>query len=457
MRAAECPERTALLDQGGATSWRELDAACDRAASGLAAAGVGRADTVCLGLPAGRDFAVAMHATIRLGAAVFPLNLRLGAAERTAALERAAPRLVVERALEQGPSSEQQQPPPPPPQPRDSTATLCRIETSGTTGQPRLVDLSDANIIGAAAGSAARLGVEPDDVWLCCLPLHHIGGLSILLRSAIDGTAALIQDGFGTAAVDRALAESAVSLISLVPTQLLRLLDAGVDLGRARAILIGGAPLSAATAARARRAGAPIIPTYGLTEAASQVATGSLREDCSTDLAAGCVGYPLAGSRVAIAADGEVLIAGPTVAAASIGDDGWLRSGDLGRLDSAGRLYITGRRDDLIISGGENVVPDKVEAVLEIHPAVAEAAVIGREDEQWGEAVTAVVVLRPEVLAPTAAALRAHCAAALAAYEVPKRVEFAAALPRTASGKLRRRDLRLAAQSVRASAYPSRS
>jgi O-succinylbenzoic acid--CoA ligase len=219
-----------------------------------------------------------------------------------------------------------------------------------------------------------------------------------------------------------------VTLASLVPTQLARALEAGLTGGAVpalRAVLLGGGPIAPALLERAASAGVPVVPTYGMTEACSQVATG---------------GAPLFCTRVRISPRGEVLVAGPTVAPGALAPDGWLHTGDLGALAADGTLTITGRAADTIVSGGENVAPAEVEAVLEAHPAVAEAAVHARPDPEWGEAVVATVVLRAGAGA-SEEDLRDHVRARLAAFKVPKAVAFADALPRTASGKLLRRAL----------------
>jgi O-succinylbenzoic acid--CoA ligase len=307
----------------------------------------------------------------------------------------------------------------------DLDATAIVVHTSGSTGAPRPVELTYGNWLWSALGSGVALGVDPSERWLCTLPLTHVGGLSILLRSAVYGTSIVLHERFET---DRVLAElhdpAGPTLVSLVPTTLARLLDAGLRKPPAlRWALLGGAPLPAALLDRAAAAGVPVAPTYGLTEACSQVATH---------------GVPLFCTRVRLSAEGEILVAGPTVAPAS---GPVLHTGDLGRIDERGRLTVTGRLSDTIVTGGENVAPTEVEAVLAAHPAVAEAAVHGRADPDWGEAVVATVVLRPGAEA-TAEALRRHCAAQLAAFKVPKTVAFARELPRTASGKVARSALR---------------
>jgi O-succinylbenzoic acid--CoA ligase len=204
---------------------------------------------------------------------------------------------------------------------------------------------------------------------------------------------------------------------------------------------------------RAARAGVPVSLTYGLTESCSQVTTTLVAALVEGKAGAGPA---LFCTRVRCADDGEILVAGPTVAPGALADDGWLHTGDLGRLDEQAHLSVTGRKVDTIVSGGENVAPSEVEAVLESHPEVLEAAVVGRPDAEWGEAVTAIVVprsgaafdglrldrLRPSDSSPVAASLRAHCTEALAPYKVPKRfVLRVEPLPRTRSGKLLRREL----------------
>jgi o-succinylbenzoate---CoA ligase len=191
---------------------------------------------------------------------------------------------------------------------------------------------------------------------------------------------------------------------------------------------------------RARAAGVPVAQTYGLTEACSQVTSTPLAALQEERQASGA-GPPLFCTRVELTADGEILIAGPTVARAALDADGWLHTGDLGALDQHGILRITGRKADTIISGAENVAPTEIEAVLEAHPSVLEAAVVGRADDTWGEAVTAIVVLQPGADCDEAL-LRGHCAEQLAAYKVPKQMTFRPGpLPRTRSGKLLRREL----------------
>ena len=313
----------------------------------------------------------------------------------------------------------------PTPGEHDLDRVAVEVRTSGTTAEPRSVPLTYGNWLWSALGSAAALGVDPNERWLCAMPLTHVGGLSILIRSAIYGTTAIVHERFETGAVlEELMRPGGVTLVSLVPTTLARLLDAGLATPPTlRTILLGGAPIPPVLLERAVQAGVPVTPTYGLTEACSQVATD---------------GRPLFCTTVELADDGEVVVSGPTVSPAC---GGRLHTGDLGSWGDDGRLRIFGRKADTIITGGENVAPAEVEAVLDQHPGVIETAVLGEPDPEWGESVWALVRLG----APTKTAeLTAWCRERLAPHEVPKRIVITEKpLPRTASGKLLRRSIRL--------------
>jgi O-succinylbenzoic acid--CoA ligase len=438
-RATSCPDRAAVATAAGELTYAALEEEAKRCARRLAARGVRAGSLVAIELPVVLEHAVLLHALMKLGAIAAPISTRLAPPEREAELERVAPALIVTRASElDGPEADM-----PLLGEHDLDAVHCRMATSGTSGRPKAVGITYGNHLWSAVGSAFNLGVDPADRWLCCLPLHHVGGLSILIRSAIYGTTAILHDGFEAEAVAASLDSDRATLVSLVPTQLERLLAIDAELSGPRAILLGGGPASQEMLEEASGRGARIVPTYGLTEAASQVTTLA-PADVRRRL--GSAGRPLLTTRLRIVG-GEILVQGPTVAPGCADEDGWLHTGDLGRIDEEGFLYVVGRIDDLIVTGGENVVPDEVEAVLLSHPAVADAAVIGRADEEWGEAVAAVVV--PAGAAPPSPDdLRLHCAASLAGYKVPKRFEFTAELPRTGSGKLLRRALRAATAST---------
>jgi o-succinylbenzoate---CoA ligase len=414
--AAARPERAAV----NALTYARLRDAAAAAAGVLAARGARRGARVGLALAPGEAYAVALHACLWLGAVAVPLDLRLPTAER----ERRASGCVtvVDDALHEGDGERAEVDLP---STHDLGAPAIVVFTSGTSGAAKPVELTYGNWLWSALGSAAALGCPPGERWLCALPLTHVGGLSILLRSVIAATTAIVHERFDAESV---LAEmrrpDGPTVVSLVPTTLARLLDGGLREPPAlRWALLGGAPLPAALLERAAAAGVPVAPTYGLTEACSQVVTN---------------GAPLFCTRVRLAPDGEILVSGPTVAP-QVGRE--LATGDLGRWRRDGMLEVVGRKADTIVSGGENIAPTQVEEVLLAHPAVAEAAVHGRPHPEWGEAVVATVVLRPGAHVE-ARALRLHCAARLAGFQVPKDIAFASAIPRTPSGKVLRRALR---------------
>jgi O-succinylbenzoic acid--CoA ligase len=431
--ARTAPGRAAVVTPSGSCTYAQLFERAQAGAAELSEQGVAAGERVAIALPPGQAFAEALHACLLLGAVAVPLDLRLATAERDrivagCALEVTEPLAGVQPAS--GPFA------------HDLDATAVVIHTSGTTASPRPVELSYGNLLWSALGSAVALGLDPRERWLCTLPLSHVGGLSILVRSCIYASTAVVHERFETERALHALQHEDVTLVSVVANTLTRLLDAGLeDPPALRAALAGGGPVPASLLERAAKAGVPVSLTYGLTETSSQVTTTPVAE-IERERAAPR-GGALFCTRVVTAEDGEILVKGPTVARSATRDErGWLHTGDLGALDAHGRLSVTGRKADTIISGGENVAPAEVEAVLEAHPSIGEAAVIGRADERWGEAVTAIVVSRPGSPEPAEEELRAHCASALAPYKVPKAfVLRGEPLPRTASGKLLRREL----------------
>jgi O-succinylbenzoic acid--CoA ligase len=275
--------------------------------------------------------------------------------------------------------------------------------------------------------AADAVGAEPGDRWLCPLPLHHVGGLNILVRSAIHGTTAVLHERFDPARVRALLEGGEVTLASLVPTMLARLRDAGLRRTPGlRAIALGGGPVPAGLLEWAAEEGIPVTPVYGMTETCSQVV-------------AGIPGRVLRGAELRISEHGEILIRGDMVARATRRADGWLHTGDRGRLDADGLLHVEGRIKELIVTGGENVAPLEVEQALLTHPAVADAGVAGLPDPLWGEAVTAYVVLSQPV---EEGELKAWARARLEAFKVPKAIHTLPELPRNAAGKLLRDRLR---------------
>jgi o-succinylbenzoate---CoA ligase len=432
-RSQSCPERIALVADGAEVSYAELEAEATWVARRLAAQGVRRGSTAAMTMHPRREQVVLVHALMKVGAVLLPLSPRLSAEEHAAVIE--AEELAVD--LDDAGELTQTEADMPLLGEHDMDDLACKVLTSGSSGVPHPVGLTYGNFLWSSVGSAFNIGVEPQDRWLCCLPLSHISGLGIVMRSVIYGTTAVVHDGFDVDRVAEALERDEITVVSLVATMLTRLLDAGADLSGPRAILVGGGPVPEDPLEEAIGRGATVVQTYGLTEACSQVTTLAPAE---ARRKLGSAGRPLLTTHLRIQ-DGEILVQGPTVAPASTDADGWLHTGDLGRIDEEGFLYVDDRIDDMIVSGGENVVPAEVEKVLLRHPEVADAAVVGREDPEWQQAVTAIVVLE-DGSGATPDDLRRHCAESLAGFKVPKRVELAAALPRTPSGKLMRRALR---------------
>ena len=307
------------------------------------------------------------------------------------------------------------------------TGTALVVRTSGSTGAPRGVVLSHAALRAGVDASLRRLGCAPGDRWLCVLPLHHVAGLLVVLRARALGAGPLLQATFDPAAV---AAEAAGSHVALVPTMLHRLLEDGVDVARFRRILLGGASAAPALRERARAAGARITTSYGMTETAG-----------------GCVydGVPLDGVAAAVDPDGRVLLRGPVLATGyrtghelvPLTADGWLRTADLGHWDG-GRLVVTGRADDVVVTGGVNVSARDVTAALRSPPAVADAAVVGVDDPEWGQRLVAYVEAADPGHPPDAGRLRAHVRARVGRAGTPREIVVVPALPRGALGKIDR-------------------
>jgi len=461
-QAQKGPHRLAVVVDSRRLSFRELDAEVTAWAGRLLARGVRPGSRVALLAWNGLAPVALLFAVRRLGATLAPLNARLAPPELQALVRRLAPQaLLVEEALVGGlPDGEVLQAveredaaAPPAAGGFALDADWAILFTSGTTGQPKGARLSVRAFLASAAASRANLGVTPEERWLCNLPLFHVGGLAMAVRCAVDGAALVVHRRFDAVQTARALTEDAITHASLVARTLALALEAGAGPGALRAVLVGGGPLPAEVASRARRAGLPVLQTYGLTEACSQVATERPAEADGTT-----TGCALPGVAVRIAgADGtparqgeagEIHVQGSTlmtgylddaVASARALDGGWLRTGDVGSVDGQGRLSVLARRVDLILSGGENVYPAEVEAVLAAHPGVVEAAVVGRPDADWGEVPVAAVVLRPGARAD---GLLDWVRGRLARFKVPAEVVAVASLPRTAAEKVDRAALR---------------
>lgn len=373
---------------------------------------------VALDLPGGPQFVDALQRTWDQGDAVFVVDRRLPAAARRDLLRQVMPHAIIGETGHSSPRSN-------PIAPSLDRGDALVVSTSGSTGRPKFVVHTFAGLEAHAQAVHSRLEVAPGrDRWLACLPLAHLGGLGVVVRALLTGTPVDVTEGFDAAMLAQAPDLLGSTLVSLVPTALDR-----VDTAAYRWVVLGG---SADPGFRASN----VVHTYGLTETGGGVVYG---------------GEPLDGVEVAVGADGAIRLRGPMLARGHrlddgtvellTDDDGWLHTGDRGRWDE-GRLVVDGRSDDLIITGGENVWPTPVEQVLLTHAEVADAAVVGAPDPEWGQAVVAVVVPADPDSPPTLDAIRDHVKASLPAYCAPRELRLVDRLPRTNLAKVQRSALR---------------
>lgn len=484
-RAARDPDRVAIVIEGRETTFCQLDARARVLAHALRRRGLECGARVASLTGSTEHFVQLVHACQYAGLVIAPLNGRLTPAELDVQIRRLEPALMVHdaanaqladraaRSLERGcvldlaflagaegaaavatsrledlTARELD---------LDAVATI--VFTSGTASAPKGVMLSAAAHLASARGVLANLGVTPADRWLVPLPLYHVGGLAVVYRSVLAGFSVVLDDATALRPGRRAASSHPPTIASLVPTMLARVLGTpntrGGDAPRSPTVVLGGGPCSPDLLERAAAAGIAVVTSYGMTETASQVTATAPGQARAASVSAG---RPLSGVEIRIAgADtdgvGEILVRAPQLMLGYLADaaatqralrDGWLHTGDIGRLSDDGSLAVATRREDLIVSGGENVVPEEVELVLVSHPSVAEAAVFGCADEEWGQRVAATVVEVAGVRAD-AAELERWCRERLAGYKVPRSFEVASDLPRTAGGKIRRSVLAAAA------------
>lgn len=397
-------------------------------------------DTVAWTARRALDDAALVIALDALGATAVPLHASWTDDERRLFLERVAPTRVLD-SLEELPTSVDPAPVAVP----DPEAPLAILATSGSGGRPKACVLSRRAFAASAGASRRVLPLGSTDRWLLSMPLAHVGGLSIILRCVRAGAGIVIDqdEGFDADRFLDVVDDHAVTIASLVPTMLKRVLERTFDPpSTLRAILVGGAHAPPQLLEAARERGLTVLPTYGLTEACSQVATRPLHLACeSAHENADVIGPPLPGTQLRIS-NGEIQVRGPTLLSgyvddeAPISSDGWLRTGDTGELDARGWLRVTGRIDQQIVSGGENVDPGEVEAALRAVVGLRDVCVVGLADPEWGQAVVAVVVGDADE-----DLMRESCRARLAPFKRPKLYVRQDRLPRTASGKIARKSV----------------
>lgn len=487
-RIRASPDATALLLATSGESWTfaELDAMVEETAGRLAALGIESGDHLGVVMETRVAYVRLLHAAMRLGATLVPLGDGLTANELRKQAETAdltalvcgsetesraveatdsipvvsvdSPKTDVATALsDASPESVE-----PASWSLDDTQLL--LFTSGTTGDPKAVSLQMGNLLSSAVASAFRLGFDPADRWLVALSMHHMGGIAPVLRMPLYGMTVVLRPDFQAGPTADDIERHDVTAVSLVPTMLRRMLAKRGTLSESlRVVLLGGAPASTELIERCRNYSVPVYPTYGMTETASQIATARPKEAFQN---VGTVGRPLywtdvtvlgeAGDPVERGQTGELVVSGPTVTPGYYGDEEatkdafceyGLRTGDVGYVDSAGRVYVLNRVGDRIITGGENVEPGEVVDVLRSHPDVRDAAVVGVPDPEWGQRVGALVV--PASADATRDALDEFARERLAGFKLPRIVAFADELPRTVSGTVKRDAVRERLEAVR--------
>lgn len=424
-----------LLADGTTETYDEVEHTVQLVVGSLIQSGVGPGDRVAIA-PSNDPISIArLFAIPRVGAAAVVINRRLTKPEIAAQIERAD---VVAAFGSLG----------------DATSvsgitdpdTQCQIEpdrdhtiifTSGTSGAPKPVRLTWHNLEASAAASAAHLRHTSDDRWYTALPIHHIGGLSIMYRTARERSVAALETSFDPTRAASMMLDGDVTLASMVSAMLRSMLEIEPGPYRGvRAVLVGGGPIPRELLGEAIEAGLPVLPTYGMTETASQVATRPLRDA----LHPGTSAEPLPGAEIRTDRLGRIEVRGPMVSPGYLGEPGrdqeWFRTSDVGRFVD-GRLEVLGRADDVIITGGENVHPAEVESVLADVAGVIDVAVIGVAHPRWGQEIVAVVEGTAAV-----GALERHARYHLAGFKIPKRWIVVASLPRLSIGKVDRRAIR---------------
>jgi len=374
-------------------------------------------ELVALTLPAGDAFVAAMQQVWDDGDAVLPVDPRLPAPAVERLFHSLRPGSVIDADGDRVQRDDGA--------PVDDGDALV-VATSGSTGDPKGVVHTHDSIAASARATSNRLDVDPTtDRWLCCLPLSHVAGLSVVLRALHTGTPLEVLPAFDASAVMAAATDRGATLTTLVPTALAR-----IDPLVFRRIVVGGAAPPAVLPPNC-------VVSYGMTETGSAITYD---------------GLPLDGAEFKVV-DGEIFLRGPMLLRAYRGGgypieghdpkdaDGWFATNDAGELDDDGRLVVHGRRGELIITGGENVWPTAVERVLDTHPGVAEVAVVGRRDDEWGHVVVAIVVPRDASRPPSLDELRDYVKHELPPFAAPRVLDVVQQLPRTLLGKIERKAL----------------
>lgn len=468
-RAFMTPDRVALIENNEQLTYKQLQEQAVKMANALKAKDIVKGKHVGFFMENGIESAVCLHALMYIGVTIVPLNHRLTGPELAYQSNDAELSCVItdqslmERARESFlfidvfvwedicPEAYC----------LDGLQTSIELNqihtimyTSGTTGKPKGVMLTYGNHWWSAISSSLNIGLEVSDRWLCAVPLFHMSGLSILLRSVIYGITMVVQKQFDSHVVNQSIQNDKITIVSVVSAMLKKMLD---DLGTdqypktLRCLLLGGGPAPYPLLSTCEQKQIPVFQTFGMTETASQIVTLSPEYMLDKQGSAGKALFP---SEIKIGDNhkelsplehGEILVKGPTVtkgywkrdeATSEAFEDGWLHTGDIGYLDEDGFLFVLDRRKDLILSGGENVYPAEIEAAILEHQDIEDAGVTGVQDERWGEVPAAFVVRKKPKL--TDKELLDYLSERLARYKLPRSITFVDALPRNGANKLQR-------------------
>ncbi len=465
------PERTAIVEGQNEWTYRELQRSSIQMANGLKKLGVRKGNHVGFLMGNGVETVVCIHALMYLGAVIVPLNFRLTSAELSYQITDADLSFLItdttflgkgkEAILETEVSFISWEHVQPGEEKSEGLQTRINLNqlhtimyTSGTTGKPKGVMLTYGNHWWSAVSSSLNLGLDLNDRWLSAVPMYHMSGLSILLRSVIYGITTVVHSHFDPREVNESIQKDGVTIVSVVSAMLKRMLD---ELGSTRypetfrCMLLGGGPAPYPLLSTCQEKKIPVYQTFGMTETASQIVTLSPEYMLSKQGSAGKALFP---SELRILENekevgpfqhGEIIVKGPTVTSgyynreksADSLTDGWLHTGDQGYLDDEGFLFVLDRRKDLIISGGENIYPAEIEAALLEHEHILDAGVTSIEEKEWGEVPVAYVVCKEEHVSEQE--LLIFLSERLARYKLPKRITFLDELPRNGANKLQRR------------------
>jgi O-succinylbenzoic acid--CoA ligase len=469
--ARELPDHPAVIVGGRVVPYSEFENLIDAAAVWLREQGVSLGDRVIVSSGNSLEWIIVAHALARLGAVLVPLSTRTISIQVSQYRLTYTPKLIL---VDTGGASTWPSSIPISrcvsdpardvtsiPTDIDPDRLFSIVQTSGSEGEPKGVCLTYRHHLASAFASALNLGVQPDDRWLLNLPLDRIGGLAIVMRAAIYGTSVVVHDRFDATATWQSLRHDRITQLSLVATTLRRLLDSAPDQmcpAHVRTVMVGGGPVSVSLIDEARERGFPILPTYGLTETSSQIATlspvapESKRYTAGTSLALSAIEIrDDEGRALPCGSEGRIHVRGPMVSGSYwssdgqlkdiLGTEGWFRTNDLGSLDADEYLTVHGRIDNVIISGGEKIHAEEVEGVLALVDAVDQSLVIGIDDPEWGQSPMAFVVLKPDRLV-NETQIRTFLSERLPNHKIPRRIMFIGQIPTLPSGKPDRQALR---------------